>query len=240
MLPLLLIVTVALINGIFAQVASSDSCSSTLDYLMRNYVLPSTCANGQNASNAAPPAACPPSSSGVAIVCPVNLLAWGYQDNSKIGHIIVNGTTIVDTSDTASNVGLGFYITVINTATCAASLVNYSPFNVPSDAGALAKHLQGLASGTVIAGVTADTTTDINNQNLLPAISTLQKIGITNAQNLNVYRSKLAFVAQIGNPSAAVYQLLAAGGPSAQLNVNVQGWIVPPVTFTQPAGAVSG
>jgi hypothetical protein len=225
----LLLLGAALINDIFAQAASNDACSSTLDYLNCNYVLPMGCSNNQTA--------CPPPSPGILVVCPVNLLAWGYSDTSLVGYINVNGTTLVNTTRNPSNIDMGFNIAVLNPVTCTASgLVIYSPLYVPSDATALVKYLQGLATGTVIIGVTADTATDVYNQNLAPAIPALQQIGITTAQNLNVYRSKLAFVAQIGNPSATVFQLMGAGGAGVQLNVNVQGWQVPPtppVTFTK-------
>ena len=104
-------------------------------------------------------------------MCPVSLLAWGFSDTNQLGYITVNGTSVVNTARTSSNVGLGFYIAVLNPTKCIASgLVNYSPRYVPSDANALAKYLQGLAAGTVIVGVTADTATDINNQNLIPVL----------------------------------------------------------------------
>jgi hypothetical protein len=207
--------------------APSSACGTTLDYLMRNYVLPSACSNSQGATNS-PPATCPPPPA-----CPqpnppclVNLLGWGKDDSSTaewVGHITLNGATVVDISESVvvASGNIGFYITTLNPATCTAGPVkNYDIYDVGTSAAtALAQALQGFANGTIVLGVTADTPNSGNSQNLAPAIPALVSIGITTASSL-VFRSQLAFIAEIGNPSATVYQLNGDATAPAQIIIS--------------------
>jgi hypothetical protein len=159
--------------------------------------------------------------------CLVNLLAWGKDNPNNatwLGHIALNGNTVVDTSesvDLASGNKIGFYVTILNPANCTAGVVNNYDiyYGGTTAATALAQYLGGLAKGTVVLGVTADTPNSRNNQALAPALSALKSIGISTASSL-VFRSQIAFIATIGDPSSTVYQLNGDATVPAQVIVS--------------------
>jgi len=66
----------------------------------------------------------------------------------------------------------------------------------------------------------------------LRAVSTLEKIGIADASTLD-YRGKLAFVAQIGNPSLTVEGLLPRNATNAIISVTLTGPSETSLTITR-------
>ena len=96
----------------------------------------------------------------------MDLVAWGADDSTgPSGHIVVGGKTIVD----LTYAGRGFFIAVVNLATCSASgYTNYDTYESADVATILAQYLQGLAAGTVIVGGTADSANDESGANLEP------------------------------------------------------------------------
>jgi len=167
-------------------------------------------------------------------VCQIHLQAWGFDDcNGRNGYIIVGGKNIINTTRTTTYTGRGFFIAVVNFAACSASgYTNYDTYGSSAAATALATYLQGLSANTVIVCVTADSVNSANNQNLAGAVPALQKIGIADAATLD-YRGKLAFVAQIGNPSATVEGLLPRNVTNAYLAVTLTGGSGSTITITK-------
>ena len=102
------------------------------------------------------------------LACPVNLQAWGYDDSTgRSGHIKVGGATVIDTTRTATYTGRGFFIAVVNLATCSASgYTNYDTYGSAAAATTLANYLKGLSANTIIVGVTADSVNPTSNANL--------------------------------------------------------------------------
>jgi hypothetical protein len=164
----------------------------------------------------------------------VNLVSWGFDDSTgQSGQMTVGGKIISVTSRTATFTGRGFFISVVNVPACSASAANnYGPYGSKTAAAALAQYLQGLSAGTVIVGVTADTANDPTGAALAPAVSALQQIGISTAASL-AYRAKLAFVAQIGNSAATLYQMLPRNSTYVQIVANIQGNAGSQVTITR-------
>jgi len=75
----------------------------------------------------------------------------------------------------------------------------------------------------VIVCATADSVNQAkNNANLQAAVPALEKIGIADAASFD-YRAKMAFVAQIGNPSTTVEGLLPRNATDVNLAVTLAG-----------------
>jgi hypothetical protein len=157
-------------------------------------------------------------------VCQIELQAWGFDDsNGKSGYIKVGGATVIVTTRTTTYSGRGFFVSVVNFATCSASgYTNYDVYGSAAAATTLAKYLQGLSANTIIAVVTADSVNSVSNTNLAAAVPTLKQIGIADAGTLD-YRGKLAFVAQIGNPSITVEGLLPRNATNVNIGVSLTG-----------------
>jgi len=146
---------------------------------------------------------------------------------------LVGGATVVDTTRSAAYNGRGFFIAVVNFATCStAGFTNYDTYASAAAATTLSKYLQGLSANTVIVAVTADSVNSVSNANLKAAVSTLEKIGIADASTLD-YRGKLAFVAQIGNPSLTVEGLLPRNATNAIISVTLTGPSETSLTITR-------
>jgi hypothetical protein len=136
----------------------------------------------------------------------------------------VGGATVIDTTRTTTYSGRGIFIAVVNLATCSASgYTNYDTYGSAAPATTLANYLKGLSANTIVVGVTADSVNRIApNSNLAAAVPTLQQIGIADAATID-YRSKLAFVAQIGKPALTVEGLLPRNATDVNIGVTLTG-----------------
>ena len=79
----------------------------------------------------------------------------------------MGGATVIDTTRTATYTGRGFFIAVVNFATCSSSgYTNYDTYGSTAAATTLATYLKGLSADTIIVGVTADSVNPTSNANL--------------------------------------------------------------------------
>jgi len=136
--------------------------------------------------------------------------------------LIYDGFIAVDTectSVTTSSNNRGFNIVQLNVASCAiSSTMVFDTFADYTQSTELANYINGLPMSTVLIGVTADEARIYLESN---AINALLGIGV-DATGLQ-YRGKIAFVAQIGRPTAAVMATAPRGGHNVKLSVSVKG-----------------
>ena len=106
------------------------------------------------------------------LACPISLQAWGYDDSTgRSGYIKVGGATVIDTTRTTTYTGRGFFIEVVNLATCSASgYTNYDTYGSAAAATTLANYLKGLSANTIIVCATADSENVAANNNHLAAV----------------------------------------------------------------------
>lgn len=149
--------------------------------------------------------------------CEVETLAWGKDDNalgtSVVGYVIVNGVRRLDT--TWNEDTRGFSTIELALGSCSTTnLRRFDTYGSKGDSDALGSYVKSLPSRTILIGVTADSSEGALTS---AAKDALNGIGV-NVYSLS-YRGKVAFVAQVGRPSAAVMHIAPLGGNSVKMNV---------------------
>jgi hypothetical protein len=152
--------------------------------------------------------------------CLVETMAWGYDDTpnyqTAIGYITVNGVVWLTTPFTPVDYSRrGFNTVELHLDDCSVRNIRHFDTYGP-DSTSLASYINDLPTFTVLVGVTAD---DAQSRLQQAAQDALFAIGV-NVTHLS-FRGKVAFVAQVGQPSAAVMNLAGPYGNNVKLNVIV-------------------
>jgi len=144
--------------------------------------------------------------------CIVTGLSWGCSDVTHNGYISAGNTTFVTTES-------GFHIATIDADSCSiTSKVNFDTTHRRTDSIDMANYINGLPMSTILIGVTADDPFYYLEANGRAA---LNNIG-ANVRGL-VYFGKVAFVAQIGLPSATVLRIAPPGGDNLPISASIPG-----------------
>jgi len=144
----------------------------------------------------------------------VNAVSWGAYDTAHNGYIAVSSVCL--SVNRPSTIGFNFIQLDVGSCTVSRTM----EFNTcgGGQSGNLANYISGLPTSTVLIGVTTD---DARWNLYSDAINALLAIGV-DATGLQI-RGKLAFVAQIGRPTATVMRLAAPVGSNVNISVLVQG-----------------
>jgi len=141
-------------------------------------------------------------------------LSWGYCDDDAVhnGYITVGNTTILTISG-------GFHIATIDAESCSiTSIVHFDTDHNITNSLNMANYAYRLPMSTILIGVTAfDATLNLEHVGK----SALFSIGV-NVDSLT-YCGKVAFVAQIGRPSATVSRISPPGGNNLHILVSIPG-----------------
>lgn len=149
--------------------------------------------------------------------CLIETSSWGLDTpnlTNGVGYIIING--IVWLSTGTNNIPRGFNTVELVLSNCSVS--NYRQFDTylnADNAVALATYISNLPTSTVLVGVTADEA----SVSLAPAATALLNIGV-DVSGLE-FRGMIAFVAQIGRPSATLMIKTGQYQNTAKLNALV-------------------
>jgi len=159
--------------------------------------------------------------------CVLSLRSWGKDDsNGWIGYMAGNGVVFINFTRTITGNDIrGFNTAIINSDSCTATdLLKFDTFGSTADSDDLAIYLLSLPSGTIIAGVTIDSAENSLTHNARSALSAIG-VGESYIQSIS-YRSKLIFVATIGQPTFTISWKSPEYAPNLQITVGV------PCTYT--------
>jgi len=159
--------------------------------------------------------------------CILTLRSWGMDDTEAngflIGYLQGNGITLADYSryQPIYNDDIrGFNTAIIQPNTCTATqFQSFDTFGSATASDQLAAYLLSLPSGTIVTGVTIDSA----ELSLTPnARSALFAIGVDPSAIASIqWRSKLIFVAKIGQPTFTRVKYAPNTGDNLVMNVPV-------------------
>jgi len=156
--------------------------------------------------------------------CTLSLRSWGLEDNALIGYLKGNGATLVDYTrypDGSYNADIrGFNTAIIQPGTCTATdFQSFDTYASTTASDGLATYLLSLPSGTIVTGVTIDSAENSLTAN---ARSALSAIGVSTSaiQSISL-RSKLVFVATIGQPTFTRVSYAPRSGDNLVMDVPV-------------------
>jgi len=152
----------------------------------------------------------------ISTACVVTALSFGLDDTETGNGYISAGKTTISTHGTR-----GFMMTKLDTASCSVSstdLMSFDTYGDSSESIKLANYIKGLPMYTVLIGETND---DAHDTLETQGWEALQGIAV----NLDgfVHRGKVAFVAQIGRPSATISRIAPPGGNNLVMSVTIIG-----------------
>ena len=152
--------------------------------------------------------------------CVINMTSRGFQDcafvNGNPSTIAVNESIVISVNSR------GFYLVPFESVLCTVGNLRrfytsaYSG-NSQNETDYLVEYVDGLSNGTLVLSIMWDDVTSQPMTSAYPFI--LSRLGVD--LNPLQFRGKFAFITQIGNSERAIVDLLAPGGPPADLTVYV-------------------
>ena len=144
-------------------------------------------------------------------VCQIEAVSWGADDNAQLsGYIAINGNRVINTTSYAY---IGINLVELDVSSCSASNIrHFNTHDLYSESDNMAIYINSLPLNTVLIGVSSDETQYRMSQNGLSALSAIG-VSMTELQ----WRSKVSFVAQVGQPAKSVSQQAAPGGDNLKI-----------------------